>query len=130
MAFEERLRERTSSDLPSILNFAAETYDAVILLALASLSADSNEPSEYVSQMIDVSKDGRICSSYGECRILLMDNDNIDYNGISGDIDFNKLGDITKSFYDIVTYTSTDETRSTYSLTVDENGDSSFAAVP
>ncbi len=130
MAFEQRLRERNSSDLPDALNFASETYDAVILLALASLSADSNEPTEYVSQMIDISKDGKICSNYSECRMLLMNDDNIDYNGISGDIDFDGLGDITKSFYDIVTYTSTDETRSTYSLTVDENGDSSFTVVP
>lgn len=95
---------------PELIDFAftSEVYDAVVLLALASLSAGSNEPTEYVSEMIKVSKDGMSCTTYRECAELLTDgdntNDDIDYNGISGMIGFDKNGDISSAFYVILEY--------------------------
>lgn len=95
---------------PGLIDFAftSEVYDAIVLLALASLSAGSNEPTEYVSEMIKVSKDGMSCTTYRECTELLTDgdntNDDIDYNGISGMIGFDENGDISSAFYVISEY--------------------------
>ncbi len=95
---------------PELIDFAftSEVYDALVLLALASLSAGSNEPTEYVSEMIKVSKDGTSCTTYRECAELLTDgdnaNDDVDYNGISGMIGFDENGDISSAFYAILEY--------------------------
>ncbi len=108
-AFGKRLEDKKNELGEKLDNteYAAHTYDSVVLLALASKAAGSKDPSEYVSEMIKVSKDGTECTEYKECVDFLTDsdesNDDIDYNGISGSIDFDDNGDITNGFYKVYT---------------------------
>ncbi len=91
-------------------SYTSEAYDAVVLLALASLSAGSNEPAEYVSEIIKVSRDGQACTTYQSCAALLTDDNtdnDINYNGISGQIGFDRNGDITSAFYTVFEYDNT-----------------------
>lgn len=90
------------------LQFAAHAYDAVVAIALAALSAGSDVPSEYVSEMAEVTGGGNRCLSYAECAAALTDetaaNDNIDYEGVSGPIEFDQNGDIGAGCYFVYTY--------------------------
>lgn len=94
-------------EFPS-LRFATHMYDAVVVVALASLSAESTDPSEYVSEIANVTRKGNQCISYAECAAALADetsaNDDIDYEGLSGPIKFDENGDIEEGFYLVYTY--------------------------
>lgn len=105
--FESRF---DSNKFPSF-RFTTHTYDAVVVLALASLSAKSTDPSQYVSEMPNVTREGTSCISYAQCAAALEDettaNNNINYEGLSGPIEFDKNGNIEKGFYLVYTYDST-----------------------
>ncbi|MXW22464.1 MAG: amino acid ABC transporter substrate-binding protein [Candidatus Dadabacteria bacterium] len=105
--FEKRFDRET---YPS-LRFAVHAYDAVVAVALAALSAGSNDPSEYVSEMADVTGGGNRCLSYAECAAAITDetaaNDDIDYEGVSGPIEFDEDGNIGAGCYSVYTYDAT-----------------------
>ena len=102
--FEKRFDRE---EFPS-LHFTVHTYDAVVAVALAALSAGSDDPSEYVSEMAGVTGGGNRCLTYAECAAALTDetstNDDIDYEGISGPIDFDEDGNIAAGCYYVYTY--------------------------
>ncbi len=88
--------------------YARQIYDAVALMKLASIKSESSDPAVYVGEMIGVSRDGTKCRTYAECAEFLTDsdstNDDIDYYGFSGEVDFDANGDVTKGFYYVHTY--------------------------
>jgi len=90
------------------LRFDVHAYDAVVAVALAALSAGSNDPSEYVSEMAEVTAGENRCLTYAECAAALMDetaaNDDINYEGVSGPIEFDENGDIGAGCYSVYTY--------------------------
>jgi branched-chain amino acid transport system substrate-binding protein len=99
-------------------DFAAHAYDAVVVLSLAALSAGSNNPSDYVSEIQGVTRGGAKCHSYATCAAALTDetmvNDDIDYEGISGPIELNENGDITDGLYVVDTYDAQGVPQKTY----------------
>ena len=105
---EATFPERFAEYAPGVQDlFAPHTYDAVIIMALAALSAESNEPSDYVGHINDVTRGGTKCSLYAECAQILLDGGDIDYDGASGPLDFSDAGEPTKGSYDIIQYNST-----------------------
>ena len=88
--------------------YARQIYDAVALMKLASIKSASSDPAVYVGEMIGVSRDGTKCRTYAECAEFLTDgdssNDDIDYYGFSGEIDFDANGDVTRGFYYVHAY--------------------------
>ena len=88
--------------------YARQIYDAIVLMKLASIKSASSDPAVYVREMIGISRDGAKCRTYAECAGFLTDgdsaNDDIDYHGFSGEIDFDANGDVTKGFYYVHTY--------------------------
>lgn len=105
--FESRF---DSNEFPSF-QFTTHTYDAVVAMALASLSAESMDPSQYVTEMANVTRGATPCISYAQCAAALTDettaNDDINYEGLSGPIEFDENGDIEIGFYLVYTYDST-----------------------
>ncbi|MCY3826573.1 MAG: ABC transporter substrate-binding protein [Candidatus Dadabacteria bacterium] len=91
--------------------YARQIYDAVALMKLASIKSASSDPAVYVREMTGVSRGGVKCRTYAECAGFLTDgdsaNDDIDYHGFSGEIDFDANGDVTKGFYYVHTYDDT-----------------------
>ncbi|WP_417554509.1 ABC transporter substrate-binding protein [Microbacterium sp.] len=76
--------------------YAAESYDAVVLMALASLEAQSVKGVDIAKKMQAVSggvKGGTACTTFAECAKIINDGGKADYNGYSGDITFDKWGD-------------------------------------
>src|SRR5690554_688553 len=82
--FQQRLLE-VNPDL-SDYSYAAESYDAVILVALAAVKAESVDTEAIRDQMAAVSgaNGGETCSSFADCVKLIEDGKDIDYDAKSG----------------------------------------------
>ncbi len=89
-------------------SYAAESYDAVILLSLASLAAGgSTDGSEIAAKLQEVSGgsgDGEKCSTYADCAAIILGGGTADYDGISGPITFDEVGDPTEASIGIYVY--------------------------
>ncbi len=88
--FKDRLLEVD----PKLKDFTygPETYDAVILSALAAIAAGDDSGTAVGSEMQAVSVDGEECTDFASCAELLADGEDIDYDGVSGPIDLNSTG--------------------------------------
>ncbi|GGT41878.1 ABC transporter substrate-binding protein [Nonomuraea spiralis] len=73
--------------------YAAESYDATILIALAAEAAKDDSGKSIAAKLPEVSKGGEKCKTFKECADLLKAGKDIDYDGISGPIEFNDAGD-------------------------------------
>ncbi|TYB54164.1 ABC transporter substrate-binding protein [Nonomuraea sp. PA05] len=73
--------------------YAAESYDAVTLVALAAEAAKADTGTAIAGKLVDVSKGGTKCTGFKECADLLKAGSDIDYDGVSGPVDFNDVGD-------------------------------------
>lgn len=81
-------------------SYAAESYDATILLALASLAAGSTEGADIAGKLQEVSGgsgDGEKCETYADCAAIIVDGGTADYDGISGPVTFDENGDPTEA---------------------------------
>jgi branched-chain amino acid transport system substrate-binding protein len=92
--FTDRLLDIT----PTLTDFsyAAETYDAVVLAALAALAANSTEGSEIASKLREVSGGeggGTKASDFAAASAIILDGGVVDYDGVSGEITFDEKGD-------------------------------------
>jgi branched-chain amino acid transport system substrate-binding protein len=80
--------------------YAAESYDATVLLALAALAAGSTDGTAMAEKLIEVSGgsgDGEKCTTYAECAEIIVGGGTADYDGISGPITFDEVGDPTEA---------------------------------
>lgn len=88
-------------------NYAAESYDAVVLLALAALAANSAEAPDIAGKLQEVSGgsgEGTKCTSFAECADIILDGGTADYDGYSGGIAFDDAGDPTEATIGIFQY--------------------------
>jgi len=72
--------------------YGPQSYDAMMLTALAAIAAGDDSGEAIASQLINVSRDGEPCTKFADCVQLLEDGEDIDYNGVSGPCDFNDTG--------------------------------------
>ncbi|KAA9135501.1 ABC transporter substrate-binding protein [Microbacterium caowuchunii] len=80
--------------------YGAESYDATILIALASLAAGSTDGVEIAAKLQEVSGgsgDGEKCTTYADCAEIILGGGTADYDGISGPITFDEVGDPTEA---------------------------------
>ena len=68
---------------------------AVIIVALAAEVAGSLNPDLIAAEINGVTKDGEACTSFEECATLIEAGTDIDYNGISGALEFSDAGEPT-----------------------------------
>ena len=100
--FKARLVD-LKSDLTEFA-YAPESYDAAILVALAATAAGDDSGESIASAMQDVSTGGTKCTSYQECVDLLGNDEDIDYDGVSGPVEFNDAGDPSEATIGIYQY--------------------------
>ncbi|MEV4171487.1 MULTISPECIES: ABC transporter substrate-binding protein [unclassified Nonomuraea] len=74
-------------------SYAPESYDAANLIALAAEAAKSDAGTDVATKLMEVSKGGEKCKSFKECVDLLKAGKDIDYEGVSGPVEFNEAGD-------------------------------------
>ena len=84
--------------------YAPESYDATVLVALAAQAAGDDSGTSIASKMQDVSAGGEKCTSFKDCLALLKDKKDIDYDGVSGPVEFNEKGDPSEATIGIYQY--------------------------
>jgi branched-chain amino acid transport system substrate-binding protein len=84
--------------------YAPESYDATILVALAAAAAKDDSGASIASKMQEVSAGGEKCTSFKDCVALLKAGKDIDYDGVSGPIEFNAKGDPSQASIGIYQY--------------------------
>ncbi|MBT2228675.1 ABC transporter substrate-binding protein [Nonomuraea sp. NEAU-A123] len=94
-AAPEAFQKRLLAVNPKLTNYtyAAESYDAAILIALAAEAAKDDAGTAIGAKLVDVSKGGQKCKDFKSCVALLKAGKDIDYDGVSGPVDFNDAGD-------------------------------------
>ena len=100
------------------VNYAAETYDAIVVIALAVEQAKT-DGIEYASLINGITKGGTKCTSFKECDALVKAGTDIDYDGVSGPIEFNGNGEPLSASYGIQvmgTNNRLDDAKTTYKL--------------
>ncbi len=106
---EQTFFSRLQDFAPSIedATYAPFAYDAVVILTLASLVADSTDPADFRTEINDVTRGGTKCRRYDECAQLIREGQDIDYDGASGPLEFSDVGEPTQAAYSIFFYDST-----------------------
>ncbi|WP_336209199.1 ABC transporter substrate-binding protein [Nonomuraea sp. LPB2021202275-12-8] len=74
-------------------SYAPESYDAANLLALATEAAKTDNGTAVAAKLAEVSKGGEKCKDFKTCAELLKAGKDIDYDGVSGPVEFNEAGD-------------------------------------
>jgi ABC-type branched-subunit amino acid transport system substrate-binding protein len=85
-------------------NYGPESYDATILSALAAQAGKSDAPADIAKNLPLVSKGGTKCTTFKACNDLITAGTDIDYDGVSGPIEFNDAGDPAKATIGIYQY--------------------------
>jgi branched-chain amino acid transport system substrate-binding protein len=99
------------------MTFAAETYDAVNLAAIAAAAAQDDAGTSVAASLIAVSGgnipeqgnggpagDSTVCKTYQECLDALRAGNRPDYDGESGPVGFDSSGDVSSANYVVYTY--------------------------
>ena len=108
--FQQRLNDAWTAEGNAELedySYAAESYDATVLLALASLAAGSTDPADIAAKLQEVSGgtgDGEKCESFADCAKIILDGGVADYDGYSGPVTFDENGDPTEATIGIFQY--------------------------
>ena len=84
--------------------YAPEAYDATILIALAAEAAGNDSGLAIADNIKQVSADGEKCTTYADCLKLIKDGKDADYDGQSGPIDLNDVGDPSRAIMGLYTY--------------------------
>ncbi len=99
-------RKRLLGINPSLTDYSysAESYDAVLILALAADVAKSDNAADIANVLPDVTRGGTKCTTYADCKKLVDAGTDIDYDGVSGPIEMSDVGDPTEASIGIYTY--------------------------
>ena len=72
--------------------YGPESYDASILLGLAAVAGGDDSGATLAGNLRDVSEGGTACTTFEECAQMLEQDQDIDYEGVSGPVNFNGTG--------------------------------------
>lgn len=110
-AVSEDLRAKLLKINPDLKdwNYAPESYDAAILLALAAVAAKDDDGKAVAAKLPEVSKGGEKCKDFKACADLLAAGKDIDFDGLSGPIEFSDAGDPTEATMGIYEYDDTNK---------------------
>jgi len=87
-------------------SYAPESYDAVVLLALAALQGGKTDGTTLKDNLQSVSEDGTKCTTFADCAKLIAAGKNINYDGLSGPVTFAANGDPQQAYISIYKYTT------------------------
>ena len=82
------------------LNYAPESYDAVMIIVLAAQIAGT-DGSELAAEINGITRDGEKCTTYADCLALIQAGTDIDYDGVSGPGEFTGNGEPSQGTYAI-----------------------------
>jgi branched-chain amino acid transport system substrate-binding protein len=106
-SFKSKLDAQTKADGAKALtaySYAPESYDGVVLLALAALQGKKTDGATLKANLQSVSEGGTKCTTFAKCADLISQGKNIDYDGLSGPVDFGSNGDPQQAYISIYKY--------------------------
>jgi branched-chain amino acid transport system substrate-binding protein len=103
--FTARLDEQ--GDMGGVYDYGAETYDAIVITALAALIAGSDAGVDIAAEINGVTSGGEKCTDFATCAALVAEGTDIDYDGIGGPYEFVEAGEPAAASFRIATYDGT-----------------------
>jgi hypothetical protein len=104
-------------DLKKTYNYGAESYDAAVIIALAAVAAKS-DGIDMAKQINAVTRGGTKCKDFKACSDLLKaGTTDIDYDGVSGPLEFSGNGEPTVASYGVQRFEANnriDDAKTTY----------------
>ncbi|MFK4100506.1 ABC transporter substrate-binding protein [Streptomyces sp. NPDC019531] len=94
-AFAPKLKE---------LQFAPQVFDCATTIALAAEQAKSDSPEKFAEEMVGITKDGEKCNNFAACKKLIAAGKDIDYDGVSGPLDFTDKGEPGQATIEVYAY--------------------------
>jgi branched-chain amino acid transport system substrate-binding protein len=73
--------------------FAPQVFDCVTIMALAAEQAKSTTAEDFKDVVNGITKDGEKCDTFADCKKLIDEGTDIDYDGVSGPLDFTDAGE-------------------------------------
>ena len=126
-AFIARLCEIDSSLID--LNYAAETYDAVTLIALAVEKAGT-DGIDYAKEINGITRDGDKCKDFVSCRDIIKAGGDPDYDGVSGPLTFAGNGEPLQASYGLLTMGDNDRIDPALTKYIEVTGPASLDVPP
>ena len=117
-------------------NYAGETYDAVILSALAAQAAGTTDANVFKAYVNGLTFGGDKCEDYASCLVILNEGGNVDYDGASGPLSFTEAGEPAQASFGLLQFgedNTLDEEATEYVIAGDEGNaasDEGPAVVP
>ena len=96
-------------DLKGTYNYGAESYDAAVVISLAAEAAGS-DGIDMAKQINGITRGGKKCTSFADCDALIKGGTkDIDYDGLSGPLEFSGNGEPTVASYGVEEYGANDK---------------------
>jgi branched-chain amino acid transport system substrate-binding protein len=95
-AFLQRLYD---ADPNGQISGAAQAYDCAVVLALAQATLEAGDADTLADAAVAVTRDGVTCTSYEDCLTNFEAGDDINYDGVSGQIALDENGDPTFALF-------------------------------
>lgn len=95
--------EAKGNDPLTDFNYAAESYDAVVIIALAAEIAGT-DGSALGNEIVGVTRDGEKCTTFADCKAIIDAGGDPDYDGISGPQEFNGNGEPLAGSYAVLEF--------------------------
>ncbi|MCB1027510.1 MAG: ABC transporter substrate-binding protein [Microthrixaceae bacterium] len=101
--FKDRLKE-IDPELVDF-NYAAESYDAAIIIGLAATEAET-DGTKLAEKINGITRGGDKCDSFESCKAIIDEGGDPDYDGASGPLEFSGNGEPTEASYGVLQFGS------------------------
>jgi ABC-type branched-subunit amino acid transport system substrate-binding protein len=85
-------------------NYAGETYDAIVIVALAAQAAGTVDANTFKDYVNGITFGGDKCEDFAACLAILEEGGNVDYDGISGPLSFTDAGEPAQASFGILEF--------------------------
>jgi hypothetical protein len=85
-------------------NYAGETYDAIMVAAIAAQLAGSTDPAVFAPYINGVTFGGDTCEDFASCKEIVDGGGNPDYDGVSGPLAFAEAGEPSVASFGILQF--------------------------
>lgn len=92
-----------NKDLGGTFNYGAETYDAVVIIALAAEKAKT-DGIDYAKEINGITRTGEKCKDFQSCKAIIAKGGDPDYDGVSGQLEFSGNGEPIKASYGVLAF--------------------------
>lgn len=93
-----------AAGVDKVYDYGAESYDAIVISALAAEIAGCADGISIGAQINGVTKDGEKCTDFASCLTLVQAGTDIDYDGLGGPYEFVDAGEPAAASFRIISY--------------------------